>query len=400
MCPGENEMKLTASTIRTLTLPADKDDKIFFDADLPGFGLRFRRSGAKTWMVQYAIAGQTRRYVLAPLAVLDPGKARESAKDILAAVRLGRDPAREKTQNKASAGETFGACMRLYLERRRNDRKLRPSSYREIERHLDLNLKPLHNIRIDQLTRRSIAIELARLTEVGPVQANRARGSLVKFLNWCAGEGFIDSNPAQFTNKNPEQARDRVLTDDELKKIWNALPQSDFGDIVRLLMLTAQRRAEVSDLIWDEVDLDQALITLPPARAKNRQWHQVPLSPSALAILKARARDNGRSLVFGRGQGGFSGWAHCKRQLDKVVQITPWTLHDLRRTAATRLGDLGIQPHVIEHILNHQTGTKTGKIYNKSTYQSEKRAALVQWAEHLAAVIEGRKSNVTALRRA
>ena len=165
-------------------------------------------------------------------------------------------------------------------------------------------------------------------------------------------------------------------------------------------MLTAQRRAEISNLQRDEVDLDQAVITLPPARTKNRTTHYVPLSPPALAILKARPRDNGPQLIFGRGDGGFSGWAHAKRQLDAAVQIAPWTLHDLRRAASTGMGNLGLSPHVIELVLNHRPGSKIANTYNKSMYRSECDAALNRWADHLMAVMEERLSNVTPLKRA
>jgi hypothetical protein len=134
-------MRLTPTTIHTLALPQDKDDKVYFDESLPCFGLRLRRTGGKTWMVQWAAAGKTRRIVLGPLAVLDPSTAREEARRILAAVHLGRDPALERAQNKVSAAETFEACAKLYLERRRRDVKLRPASYREIEWHIVRNFE-------------------------------------------------------------------------------------------------------------------------------------------------------------------------------------------------------------------------------------------------------------------
>jgi integrase len=401
-------VKLSAATIRNLILPEGCDDKIYFDDSLPGFGLRVRRTGSRAWLAQYAVAGKTRRVTIGPLTLFDLGRAREEAKKILAAVKLGRDPALEKEQAKTAAGETVGAVLKIYLERRRSDPNLRRSSYGEIERHLHRNLKDLHSVPISKLDRRLIAIELAKLTTIGPVQANRTRTSLVAFLNWAAGEGFIDSNPAQFTNRNPEQSRSRVLSDAELAKIWHALPPAgdDFGDIVRLLILTGQRRGEIGDLAWGEIDFERATITLSPERVKNKRQHVIPLSATALAILQARPgaqpQYSGRQPVFGRGQNGFSGFGECKERLDKAVQLPAFTLHDIRRGVASGLGNIGIAPHVVEQILNHQSGTKSGVsgLYNRSSYEPEKRIALDRWAAHLLAVIENRQSNVAPLRRA
>ena len=160
----------------------------------------------------------------------------------------------------------------------------------ESERHLNVNLRALHNIGIEKLDRRAIAAELSRLTERGPVQANRARASVIKFLNWCAGEGYIDSNPALLVNKNPERPRDRLLSMDELAHIWCALPAGDFGDILRLLTLLGQRRDEIAQLDWKEVDLGRGVIALPASKMKNRRPHVVHLGPTAVAILQARDR--------------------------------------------------------------------------------------------------------------
>jgi integrase len=397
-------MKLTAQTIRSLALPQDKDDKVFFDETLPGFGLRLRRTGGKTWLVQWGAAGKTRRYVIGPLAVFDPNTAREEARKILSAVHLGRDPVQEKAQNKASAAETFESCVKLYLQRRRNDAVLKPTTLREIERHLTRNLAVLNSRPIAAIDRREIAIQLARITdESGPVQSNRTRQSVVTFLNWCAGEAFVDSNAALLTNRNPEAARERLLTDAELHKIWRALPDSDFGSIVKLLALTAQRKSEISGLAWDEIDFDQAMISLPPSRTKNHCWHYIPLSQPALALLQAQPRGNDRSLVFGRRESerGFSGWGHAKRVLDAAVQIPGWVLHDLRRYGSSTMGALNVQPHIIELVLNHRTGTRIASTYNKYLYLAEKRAATDRLGAHIMAVIEGKQqSNITSLRRA
>jgi integrase len=234
------------------------------------------------------------------------------------------------------------------------------------------------------------------------VQANRTRASLVKFLNWCVGEGYIDANPAAHVNKNPEIPRDRVLTDAELRKIWLALPEGDFGDIMRLLALTAARASEIAQLKWSEVDFDRGVIALPASRTKNRRAFFIPMTATVRRILEARAPRDGGDLVFGRGQNGFSGWSNCKDRLDAAINIEPWIVHDLRRGAATGMANIGISPWAVEAVLNHVSGSKAGVAgtYNRSQYEPEKAAALARWDEHLMAVIEDRKSTITPLKRA
>jgi integrase len=397
-------VKLTVNATADLKLPAGKRDHIEFDTDIAGFGIRLRDGGGKrAWVFQYKTGSRQRRMTFGTYPAMSVPKARERAAELHAEVKLGGDPAGAKAESQARSGETFEACMRLYLERRRNEGKLRSSSYGEIERHLTRNLKALHSLRIDKVDRRAIALELGRLTTaIGPVQANRTRGSLVKFMNWSAGEGFIDANPATFTNKNPEQPRDRVLVDAELRTIWLALPDGDFGDIIKLLALTGQRKREISDLRWDEVDLDRGIITLPPPRTKNGRWHTIPLSAPAAAILKARTRHADRHLIFGLGHRGFSGWTKAKLQLDEAVKLSAFTIHDLRRAVATGMNEIGVQPHIVEAILNHVSGSKSGVAgrYNRAAYEAEKTTALARWAEHLIAVVEGSESNVAPLKRA
>jgi integrase len=405
----EQPVKLTVTSVPRLKLARGKHDQIFFDDDIAGFGLRLRDRGSY-WVFQYSLGGNgsrlQRRMTFGAYPAMSPPKARERAEQLHAEVKLGRDPAGAKAQAISRTGKTFKACLDLYLARRRGGgkmRALRPSSYGEIERHLDRNLKRLHSLQIGDLSRSTIAAELSHFTdEHGPVQANRTRASLVKFLNWCAGEGFIDVNPAQFTNKNPEEARDRVLDNAELRKVWRALPDGDYGDIVKLLMLTGLRAKEISLLAWFEIDLEQGVISLPAMRMKNRRPHSIPITATMRAILEARPRDDGRDHVFGRGQGGFSGWSRCKERLDKAVKLPAWVIHDIRRSVATGMGEIGIHPHVIEAVLGHVSGTKAGVAgrYNKSTYEAEKAAALMRWDEHLMAAIEGRDANILPFKQA
>jgi integrase len=388
-------MKLTQAVAKRLAArPGGRE--IEFDDELPGFGLR---RGSR-WIFQYAIGAKQRRLTFGRYPALDAATAREQAAELHAKVRLGGDPAGAKAMARVHAEETFAACAKKYLAWQRN--QVRLSTYVENERHLQRNLAPLHDLRIDTLDKRSIAAQLTRLTiDIGPIQANRTRASLTKFLDWCQREGLAESNQALLTNKNAENRRDRVLSGDEFAKIWRALPDNDFGAVTKILILTGQRRTEVADLTWSEIDFDRDLICLPARRVKNHRDHVVPLSAPVIALLEARTQQQGRDHVFGTRRGGFSGWSKAKSQLDAILKIPPWIIHDIRRGVATGMAELGVQPHIIEAILNHVSGHKSGVagIYNRASYENEKRAALALWAEHVLALAEGRQRKVLPLRQ-
>jgi integrase len=390
-------MKFTKATIAKLTLPRRKSELLVFAPDLPGFGVRLREGGSKTWIFQYKLGSKHRRITLGRVSALEPQAAREQANKLHAQVRLGQDPAGVRAESRARADETFEACIRLFLGWQRG----RVKSFRDVERHLVRNLAALHSLALAKIDQRTIAAQLARISARGsPIQANRTRASLSKFFSWACGEGLAESNPAALTNKNPERSRSRVLSPDEIKKIWAALPDSDYGAIVKLLVLSGQRASEVSDLRWDEIDFERNVISLAASRTKNRRPHRVPMANLVRSILEARPQ-NGRDYVFGVGQQrGFSGWSRAKANLDEVVKIPSWRIHDIRRSTATHMAEIGIQPWIIESILNHVSGFKAGiaGIYNKASHEAEKGQALTRWAEHIAAIVEVRDSKVTSLR--
>jgi integrase len=390
-------MRLAKATIANLHLPRGRSEITHFDSDIGGFGVRLRKTGSKSWVFQYDFASKTKRITLGKVSAIDPAKARAIASELHAKVRLGQDPAGAKAESKARDAETLGAAVKPYLQWQQA--RVRPSTLRHLERHLLVNLASLHSLPINKLDRRAIAAQLARMTG-SPVQANRTRSTLTSFLNWAMREGLVDSNPALATNKYPEQPRDRVLSDAELRSLWLALPEGDFGDIVKILILTGQRAREIADLHWDEINFEQDVIELPPHRTKNRRRHSIPMSPMVRAIVEGREQ-NGCAFVFGAsGTSGFSGWSRCKERLDEALGIPDWVVHDLRRVFATGAAEIGIQPHIIEAVLNHVSGHKSGVsgIYNRASYQAEKATALSRWAEHVAAIIEGHKSNVMPLR--
>ena len=396
-------MKLTPAAIRTLKLPPGVTDRVFFDGDLPGFGLRVRASGVHTWMIQYAIARRTRRVVLGLLSALDASRARALAQTMLAKIRLGGDPAGEKDQAKAAAAETFGALLPRFLKYQ--SARLRPRSYVETERYLTVNAKPLHGSPIETVSRRTIAARLAKIEEEsGAVTRNRVRSALSAYFTWLAREGYLDANPVAFTTQAEEKARSRVLSDKELQIIWQALEDDQFGAIIKILMLTGMRRDEVGGLRWDELSPTLPLITLPPERTKNGREHMIPLSAPALAILQAQprlAKADGTpwETVFGNTAGrGFQNYSRAKAELDARIakaghRLEPWVLHDFRRALSTALHDrFGVLPHVVETLLGHAGGHKNGVagVYNKALYLEERRRALGRWGAHVTALVTGK----------
>lgn len=411
-------MKLSVKTTGGLKLAPDKREEIIFDDDIPGFGLRLREGGSRTFVFQYKLGAKQRRMSLGKASASTFDAARKSANKLYARVQLGGDPAGEKVEAKAKAVETFDAIVPQFIEwqqtrtRKNGSVGLKPRSLAEIERHLLGHAKVLNRLHVSKIGRAEIAGCVdAVARNCGPVAANRVRSSLSSFFAWALTKGKVEANPVIGTRPNEEKERERVLSDGELRLIWNSLADDHYGAIVKLLMLTGQRKGEIAGLRRSEVQDHK--IELPAERAKNHRDHIVPLSSPARAILAAqpqRTTADGklRDLIFGFGEGPFSGWSGCKEELDKRVTkaagkpLPEWVLHDLRRTVATGMGEhLGVQPHIVEAVLNHVSGHKAGVagIYNKSTYEREKAAALDLWAEHLLAIVEDRESNITPLRR-
>jgi integrase len=400
-------MKLTTSEIARYSPPADKRDIIIFDETLPGFGLRYR-NGKRIWLFQYARgsgAGRlNRRLHFGDFPNLSAAKARTIAAELAARVRLGEDPAAEKRINRAESRNTFGNLVRGYLDQKRGE--VRPRTYANIARYLDLYSRHLHPLPASAIDLKKIAAHLDGIAKKnGAVSANRARTNLSAMFTWAMRRGLHDSNPVAVTEARPERSRDRVLTDDELAAVWNNVGNGEFGQAIKLLILTGQREAEIGGLRWSEIDFERGIISLLPERTKNGRPHEIPMSNAVAGILQVRSR--GQEHVFGRAGKGFLGFGKAKCALDQTLAVKlgkplpHWVIHDLRRTAATRMIDLGEQPHVVEAILNHVSGHKGGVagIYNRAAYKTEKAQALTKWAEHVLALARGEKSNILQIRR-
>ena len=399
-------MKFTLGSVRGIGLPKGKKDHIEFDDDVPGFGLRVREGGSRTWIFQYRIGSKQRRMVLGNAKSVPLAIARANAGKLEARVVLGEDPALAKEHARVEASNTFGAFAAQYLEARKSE--WRERSAEQVRRHLLSHARPLHSMPIASVSQAGVAGLLSDIAkQSGAVTANRVRASISAMLSWAMREGvpLPAGNIAAHVNKRVEKSRDRVLTDGELKQIWNACLPDHYGGIIKLLTLTGQRFSEIAALRWDELNDDQ--IVLPGARTKNNRTHIIPLSEPARSTLAAFSRTD-RKHLFGRDDTfGFRGRGAAKAKLDERIAaagkpIVNWTPHDLRRTVATRMAELGVQPHIIEAVLNHVSGHKGGVagIYNRATYDKEKREALNLWAEHFMATVEGRAATVVPLKRA
>lgn len=393
-------MKFTQTQIPKLDLPSGKSDAIFFDDEMPNFGLRIRAGGSRKFIVQYRLGGIQRRYTLGSTSALTLEQARHKARKVLVDVGEGKDPAAEKTAKHVAAGLLFASVVEDYLKV--GAQELRPRTRSEYTRYLKDLWKPLNKLALDKITLSVVAAHLRTIAEKhSNTQANRARSCLSAMFAWAIGEGMCGVNPVNpviGTNKKKENGpRTRALTDAELAAIWQACPNTDYGSIVKLLMLTACRREEIAQLRWAEIDLDTKLITLPAERTKNGVKHEVPLSDTAIEVLQAIPYQ--RDILFGHGRNGFSGFAKAKRALDKASGVSNWTVHDIRRTVRTGLGKLGVAPHVAEAVLNHLPA-KLIRTYDRNTYEAEKRAALDRWAGHIRVIVaQSQGANITRLER-
>ncbi len=419
-------LKLTDAAIKRFKKP-ETGRVEFWDSHTRGFGLRLSATGVQSWVVitRSLQAGQWKqqRVTLGSYPSMTLAEARKKAVEAMASAKKGDDPAAavkaERTALVDNSRNTFATVRAEFLAkyRGRQNRRPAPSTLREMTRALSADAfdawidAPFAN-----LTKRDLLDVLDGIVERGAeTMANRTLAYLRLLFGWAAHRGIIDADPTAGIKKpGHETSRDRVLSLDELRVIWQATESdhTQFNAIVRLLLLTGARLREVAQLAWREIDTDARTWTLPGARAKNHREHIVPLSAPALAILEAR-RETQRALGTApklafttTGETPFSGFSRGKSLLDARIakagaELVPWRLHDLRRSVATHMAEsLRIPPHVIEATLNHVSGAKAGVagVYNRALHLDERRAALDAWADYLLRVVgDAEAGNVVEL---
>jgi integrase len=412
----------------------------YFDTVVKGLCLRASAGGAKAWYLVYTkpSGGQRAwlklgRYPEIPLGT-DKG-ARQKAKDARAKVGDGGDPVAEKRA--AAASQTVSDMVENYIARRASTKR----SGDEIARRLRKNISGraadgknltersagcIGEIRLSELHRRDITKAIDAVKDRGAhVEANRIFEDVRAMVRWARGRGDLDHNLVEGMHKPTETTeRDRVLSPDEISTMWAALPDAEMREstrrIVRLCLITGQRVGEIAGMDRAEIDLDQRTWTIPAARSKNKREHVVPLSAMAVGIIReqiaaveALCGRKGRavpSFIF-PGPGGraaVTGAAIAKavKREEKPVRgsdatvimgIAPWRPHDLRRSAATGMEEIGVSPFIVGHVLNHVSATKstiTSRVYARYDYAREKREALDLWADRLTGIIEGKGSVV------
>jgi integrase len=391
---------LTKETVATLALPAGKTQIIYWDDSLPCFGLSVRNH--RTFILRYR-AGKTQRTVtLGRVNRITLNRARDEAKRLFAEITLGGDPMADKRAARTPSAPklTFGSAVETYL--RMKESEVRPSSFRIMRSYLqsETYFGTLARHDLSHITRQIVAERLAKIREeISDTSAGRARAHLSAFFARAMQEGFAETNPVIGTKGQSERPqRERVLTDDEIGKVWRACKDDDYGRIIRLLILTGCRRQEIGSLRWSEVDLNEGTITIPADRAKNGRTHILPLPQMALDILASIPRRVGRDHVFAdRSSTGFVAWGRCKETFNDGI-TDPWVVHDLRRTFRTGLGKLKVRPDVAERCINHAQDSIV-ETYDRHRYQQEIAQAMGMWADHVASIVNGDQQKIIPIRR-
>lgn len=382
------KLALTDLSIRRL-LPADTRPTYYWDTHTTGLGVRVTRT-AKAFVV---LVGSGKRTTIGRYPIISLGEARTEAKRILAEKTLGKRVA-PSLEFETIRERFLAACAE-------KNRPRTVADYTRLLRHFPFKGK------IGNVLKHHVVERLDKIK--APSERAHALVSIKIFFRWAERQGYVEASPCvSLKAAQPPGQREHVLTDSELRRVWNKAAETPwpFGPIIQLLILTGQRRGEISLLRWEWLDEKEKLITLPGTTTKNRRTTTIPFGDLTAAVFAQLPRINGylfpaaKTQVRGRTTTVFNGWSKEKNRFDRAVEddqrdgdevVAPWTIHDLRRTFATSLAALGIPVHVTEKLLNHVSGTISGvtAIYNRHTYMEEMRSAIKAWEARLQILVKG-----------
>ena len=397
---------LTAASVERLKTPAVGQIE-YYDRRLPSFGLRLSYHGTRSWFVMTRLDGKLIRVTLGRHPALSLGEAREEARRVVNLAAAGKDPRQIRSETKEKRREerrnSFAVCADEFLDKY-GERHLRTSTLREYRRILKgSDIRAWRDRPVSSITKRDVLDVIENIDSRGsPGASKRALAYLRKFFNWCAERDILTMPPTErIRSLHPEVKRDRVLSEQELYYLLQALnaEQSIFGPLVRVLLLTGQRRGEVAGMLWSELrDLstENAVWEIPGHRTKNKHSHLVPLQPKVRSLLLSLPRisdlvftTNGDTPVsgFGKAKARLDDRTNAMRASDELEPLPDWTLHDLRRTMVTVMNEkLGVAPHIVEAVVNHMSGlAKAGVagVYNRALYFEDRRRALSLWQNWL-----------------
>lgn len=382
-----------------------------YDGLVPELGYRCSRPGAGAFFTSYTTpTGRRRRMTLGHYPRLSLADARIQAQDVRQQAKAGRDPAqaaREEVRRHAveiddRQDRNFEAMMDLYIARVADLQKSGQEKARAIRKYA----VPLFRLQpVDEITTRDISKFLHRLhDQSGPVQANRVSVYLSAAFKWLVRNGYADNNPASGIGRvspEREKPRDHVLTDDDIKSLWEAVEASPtpFGRITQLALLTAQRRGTLAAMNWDDLDLQTGLWAIRAEDMKSGRRHVLPLSPQAVRVLKKVVGQKGQ-FVFGKaGKRPYSGFSRGKKNLAALCGDMEWRLHDLRRTANTRLigfADKDVRRRILDHV--PASDDVEAIHYDRFDWLPRMRTALQLLGNHIDEVVNGPPETVALLR--
>ena len=440
-------VKLTDAAVQKFKVPPGARVE-YFDATLPGFGLRVAGptprtpQGRRTWVLFYRYRGEQRRLSLEPpYPALSLADARKQAGDALALVSQGIDPAvvKAKAKEPVAKPDTVATVVETYLTRGLEKKDRAPRYVVETRRNFTNHVLPrLGEKTLAEIARKDVIVMLEDIAENGtsrkvegkavhaaggPVAANRVLAAVRALFNWSIRRGLVEVNPCALVDRpGSEAARERTLTAEEVKELWLHFESLGypFGAFFRMCLITGQRRTEVAEMRWADVDIEAKTWTLSADQTKASRAHVVPLPQMALDILsemprktfteKSGSRRPSPFVFTSDGDVPISGFSRAKERVGEKVraarqkaepaaaEMVGWSIHDLRRTVATEMARLGITSFIISRVLNHVAAGVTAKHYNHYEYLTEKRHALDTWAAFLSRLVQPAAENVMALR--
>ena len=403
--------KLTALKIENMKPPKTGQLDIF-DEGYPGFGIRLSYAGAKTFFYHFKLGGKSHRMTLGSFISKREGgeshlggqltlkEARALYQTLRSEVDEGKDPRRKRR----TGTKKFSDLVEQWLTKDQAHNRTFAEARRVVERYL---LPAWGDRDVRDLSGQDVLDITDAIAEDGKYTMSRRVHSYIhRFFNWCVRRRVLDTNPAANLEKHgTEQARDRVLSASEIKKLWALATEYSypFGHAVRMLLLTGQRRTKIAEMRWSEIgdfwaDIEGTVWNIPKAKGEKGTAVQLTLPTLALEVLEDCPRIVGQDLVFStNGRTPISGWAKAKMQFDEWLNFEkPWVWHDLRRTMATGMAEIGIEPHIVEAVLGHKLPGVAG-VNNRALYAEPKRIALERWAHKVKEIVEGRRTdNVVA----